>query len=86
MGVYLVAVAGKRMLIAEFIGVLLSWVSKWYKSGKSNKSRYLGFYMSIAVSIFWLVYFALAGMPWLTLNSLGVICLATRGVWNNKNY
>ena len=68
------------MLIAEFIGVALSWVSKWYKSGSNNKSRYIGFYLSIAVSLFWAVYFTLSGMPWLTLNSIGVIGMAVRGI------
>ena len=83
---YLVAAEGRIVLVAEFIGVILSWVAKWYKSGKNNKSRYLGFYLSIGVSLLWVVYFALAGMPWLTLNSIGVICFAARGIWNNRNY
>ena len=72
------------MLIAEFIGVALSWVAKWYKSGGSNNSRYFGFALSIAVTLFWAVYFAMSGMPWLVLNSVGVICFAIRGVLNNK--
>ena len=74
------------MLVAEFIGVVISWVSKWYKTGDNNKSRYIGFYLSIAVSLFWAIYFALSGMPWLALNSLGVICLAIRGIVNNKEH
>lgn len=72
------------MLIAEFIGVLISWVSKWYKTGDNDRSRVIGFSLSIAVSLFWAVYFFLSDMPWLMLNSLGVICLAVRGIFNNK--
>lgn len=74
------------MLIAEFFGVSFSWVAKWYKSGDNNKSRWIGFCLSIAVSVFWLGYFALSGMPWLALNSLGVIGIAIRGMSNNKNH
>jgi hypothetical protein len=73
------------MLIAEFIGVAISWVAKWYKSGCNNNSRLIGFTLSIAVSLFWAVYFFLSDMPWLTLNSLGVIGMAVRGILNNKS-
>jgi hypothetical protein len=73
------------VIVAEFIGVAVMWVSKWYKSGKSDRTRCIGFSMAIVISIYWMGYFALNGMPWLALNSVGTMGFSIRGLFNNAD-
>jgi hypothetical protein len=72
------------MLVAEFIGVVFSLVSRWYLTGNSNKARIIGFSVSIVAFLYWAVYYALAGMPWLMLNAIGIVGFSIRGLFNNK--
>lgn len=68
----------------EFIGVLLSWISKWYKSGDCNRHRRIGFLFTLFVSIYWMIWFLYAGFYWLASHSIVNIYFGIRGTKNNK--
>lgn len=72
------------MILFELINVIISNLSKWLKSGKTNKSRQMGFYISLIIAVSWSIYFYLCKQYWLSGNALVVFLLAGRGVLNNK--
>lgn len=72
------------MVLFELINVIISNLSKWLKSGKTNQSRQMGFYISLIIAVSWSIYFYLCKQYWLSGNALVVFLLAGRGVLNNK--
>lgn len=72
------------MILFELINVIISNLSRWLKSGKTNKSRQMGFYISLCIAVSWAIYFYLCKQYWLSGNALVVFLLSGRGVVNNK--
>ena len=68
----------------ELFNVILTNITKWYKSGKTDSSRKFGFCLSAMVSILWIMYFCGCEQYWLAGNSTITIVLAMRGVYNNR--
>lgn len=68
----------------EFLAVCLTWASKWYKSGATRRSRRLGFWLSVLVSVVWVGFFIHHEQYWLSLNSVVTLFICYRGLKNNK--
>ena len=68
----------------EFIGVLLAWVCKWYKSSKYKRSRFIGFLFTLSVAIYWSIYFIHYEFWWLAVYNISNIFFALRGLNNNQ--
>lgn len=67
----------------ELFNVIITNISKWYTSGKTNNHRKLGFFISVIVSALWVTYFFNSKQYWLSGNSAVTILLSARGVYNN---
>lgn len=70
--------------MVECIGVILAFIMKWLRAGKTNKSRLYGFLGVFIVTSYWAIYFIYHNQYWLAFyNVVGFIC-AIRGVFNNR--
>jgi hypothetical protein len=65
--------------------VLMTWVSKWLISGRTNKTRKYGFILAFIVSILWVIYFSTTEQNWLIINSIVMVILSLRGLVNNND-
>ena len=68
----------------EIINVIITNISKWFKSSGRKNYRRIGFYMSLIVSLLWVVYFSNHKQYCLASNSLVTIFMAVRGIGNNE--
>lgn len=68
----------------EFINVMISWLTKWYKTADNNKHRRLGFCLSLLCSVLWCIYFYMHEQYWIALNAFVNLSFACRGIKNNK--
>jgi len=70
--------------MVECIGVVLAFIAKWLRAGKTNKSRLYGFFGVFVVTLYWAVYFVSHKQYWLAFyNVVGFVC-GVRGVLNNR--
>lgn len=68
----------------ECIGVILALIAKWFKSSRYAKHRYSGFIVTLFVASYWSIYFLYNNLFWLCIYNAINICMAIRGIKNNK--
>lgn len=67
----------------QFIGVLLAWISKWYKSNRHRHHRRIGFLLTLFVATYFMIYFLYLKFWWLALYNVTNIFFGLRGTKNN---
>ena len=72
-------------MMGEAIGVVLHIAIKYLKSSALRRSRKIGFMLTIAIAIYFSVYFAGTGQYWLCGSSLANVVISVRGTVNNRS-
>ena len=70
--------------ILEWIGVVISWNSKWLKASDARRMRKIGFIVAQIVNIYWGVLFSTTGQYALVFNAIVNSIIAFRGIKNNS--
>lgn len=72
-----------KVLVPIF--TIISISSKWYRSSKHQKHRWLGYLLQSIPVCFWLFYFIVTKQAWICLITLSNAFFICRGIFNNKN-
>ena len=67
----------------EWVGVIFSWVCKWYKASGNTNHRKTGFLLACGLNLFWGVYFFSTEQYGLVLHAIVGMYFIARGINNN---
>jgi hypothetical protein len=74
---------GSAMIILEWVGVVISWLVKWFKASDKMDVRKLGYYVACFLNVYWGYYFFKQGQYGFVTNAVVNMLIVARGIRNN---